>query len=93
MEDQNKSMPEFNVIDEIHAEMHALAVKHNIDLWFSTTSKFPVMKFMFDNGEKDVTIELDIKDMMGHDIKKYIEEDVEEYIVDIFGLKNGVEAE
>ena len=31
--------------------------------------------------------------MMGHDIKKYIEEDVEEYIVDIFGLKNGVEAE
>lgn len=93
MEDINKIADSVDVIDEITKGMLALAQQYNLDLWYGMTFPFPIMRFMFDNGEKDVTIEIDVKEQIEHNIKKYIEEDVAEYLVDIFGLANGVEAE
>ena len=86
MNDQNKQQQGGEVVDvlvKLQRDMVELAKKYEVDLWFNQTSKFLVLQFMFDNGKKDVTIEVNVKEMLDQDLDKYMA-DVEEWIVDIF---------
>lgn len=88
MNDQNKKQQSEEIVDvlvKLQRDMVELAQKYEIDLWFSQTAKFPMMRFMFDTGVKDVTIEINIKEMLDHDLDKYMK-DIEDYIVDIFKI-------